>query len=383
MLPFMDSVRRAQGNALQALGFGPSECSYRIHASGRCWHLRDYGGAAAAPSLLIVAAPIKRPYIWDIAPSLSAVRYCLNHGLHVYLLEWLPPGDGAAGLDEYADRAISEAVVRITDQNGSIEPVLMGHSLGGTFAAIFAALEPQSIRGLVLLGSPLCFQQGTSRFHDAIASLAPSILSGTDIVAGTLLSQLSALASPSTFIWSRLVDAALSVGDPSAMDMCCRVERWTLDEMPLPGRLAHQILQWLYRENRFCRGVLPIHHRKVGPSSLRVPTLAVVNTADEIAPLASVRPFTEAMPVRDVRLIEYPGETGVGLQHLAILTGRNAYAQVWPEIISWLNAGIEAGLPSVRHASLCHRGPSASVRSVSKGRQQDRREMLEGPHWRR
>jgi polyhydroxyalkanoate synthase len=35
-------------------------------------------------------------------------------------------------------------------------------------------------------------------------------------------------------------------------------------------------------------------------------------------------------------MIEYPGELGVCLQHLGILVGRQAYANVWPEIISWL-----------------------------------------------
>ncbi len=34
-----------------------------------------------------------------------------------------------------------------------------------------------------------------------------------------------------------------------------------------------------------------------------------------------------------------PGaRTKTGLQHLAILVGRQAYARVWPEIVSWLNA---------------------------------------------
>jgi len=27
-----------------------------------------------------------------------------------------------------------------------------------------------------------------------------------------------------------------------------------------------------------------------------------------------------------------------GLQHLAILVGRQAYAEIWPEILSWLKA---------------------------------------------
>jgi poly[(R)-3-hydroxyalkanoate] polymerase subunit PhaC len=71
---------------------------------------------------------------------------------------------------------------------------------------------------------------------------------------------------------------------------------------------------------------------------MRLPTLAVVNPTDEIAPAASVLPFIEAIPGEDVRVLEYPGEIGVGLQHLGIVVGRQAYARVWPEIISWLNA---------------------------------------------
>jgi polyhydroxyalkanoate synthase len=339
MFAFMDTLRRTQGAALEALGFGPAERGFRVLVSGRRWRLRDYADPDAEPSLLIVPAPIKRPYIWDLAPSVSAVRYCLHHRLRVYLLEWLPPshGDGNDGLDEYADQAISEAAARIASEAREAKPFLMGHSLGGTFAAIFGALHPHSVRGLVLLGAPLCFQPGTSRYRDAIVSMAPSTLSGTDIVPGSLLSQLSALASPSTFIWSRLVDAAFSIADPAAMHLHARVERWALDEMPLPGQLVNQILQLLYRENRLCRGTLSVRNRVVGPRSLRLPTLAVVNTADEIAPPTSIMPFINAMPAQKVHLIEYRGEIGVGLQHLAILAGRQAYARTWPEIISWLS----------------------------------------------
>ncbi len=340
MLELMDALRRAQGNALEMLGFGPNECGYRVLASAPRWRLRDYASLDAGPAVLMIPAPIKRPYIWDLAPSASAVRYCLQHGLRVYLLEWMPPrfGHGNAGLDEYADEAIAAAVAKIASEAGGKKPFLIGHSLGGTFAAIFGALEPQSIRGLVLLGSPLCFRPGSSRFRDSIVSIAPSTLSDIDIVPGSLLSQISALAAPDSFIWSRMRDAALSIGDPVAVDIHARVERWTLDEAPLPGRLVDQILGWLYREDRFCRGILPARGSTVGPSSLRLPTLAVVNTADEVAPPASVMPFIEAMPARDARIIEYAGETGVGLQHLAILAGRNAYARVWPQIIAWLNA---------------------------------------------
>jgi polyhydroxyalkanoate synthase len=149
---------------------------------------------------------------------------------------------------------------------------------------------------------------------------------------------MAALAAPSTFIWSRLMDAALSATDRQALEIHALVERWTLDEVALPGRLVHEIMQWLFRENRFCRGTLKVCGAVLGPSRLFVPTLAVVNTADEIAPLTSIKPCIDATPVTDARIIEYPGETGVGLQHLGILVGRQAHARVWPEIIAWLKS---------------------------------------------
>ena len=133
------------------------------------------------------------------------------------------------------------------------------------------------------------------------------------------------------------MDAAMSSADPLAMEIHARVERWALDEVPLPGKLVHQIIDWLYRENRFCRGTLKIGGKVIGPSSLSVPTLGVVNTADEIAPLSSIKPFADAM-AKNVRIIEYPGELGVCLQHLGILVGRHAQAHVWPEIVSWLKS---------------------------------------------
>jgi hypothetical protein len=55
-------------------------------------------------------------------------------------------------------------------------------------------------------------------------------------------------------------------------------------------------------------------------------------------PAATVQMRCELVGLTEnVRIIEYPGEIGVSLQHLGILVGRQAHADVWPEIISWLN----------------------------------------------
>ena len=335
-----DVLRRVQGDlAGTFIGLGPTECQYKVVTSGWHWRVRDYGGEDQSRSPLIIAAPIKKPYIWDLAPSASTINHCLHQNLHVQLLEWMPASQrtGYIGLNECV-AAIKEAVATATRAARGSKPFLIGHSLGGTLAAIYAAFMPESIGGLVLLGAPLCFEPSKSEFRDALVSLVPSELSDADIFPGSLLSQASALASPHTFIWSRLMDAAISVVDPRAIEVHARVERWALDEVPLPGKLVHQIIEWLYRENRFCRGTLNIGEKLVGPSSLSTPTLAIINTSDEVAPPTAVKPFIEAMPAKNGRIIEYPGEVGACLQHLAILIGRQARANVWPQILSWLKS---------------------------------------------
>jgi polyhydroxyalkanoate synthase len=122
-----DILRRAQGHAFGAFGLDPNECPYQVVASGPFWRLRDYTKHDTAQSLLIVAAPIKRPYIWDLAPTASAIRYCLGQDLHVRLLEWLPASrtTGNNGLTEYAE-AISNCVAKISSESAGVKPFLIG-----------------------------------------------------------------------------------------------------------------------------------------------------------------------------------------------------------------------------------------------------------------
>ena len=341
-LALSDAVRRTQGEALDALGFGPRECGHEITACGPGWRLRAYGDGSGRP-LLIVPAPIKRAYVWDLAPAVSVVRRLLDHGLGVHLLEWAPParGAGEGDLDAHVE-AIGAALAEVAPKSvartsGAAAPILVGHSLGGTLAAVFAACDPHGPGGLVLLGSPLCFGERVSAFRDALASMTRVRLAEGTPVPGSMLTLASVLASPRTFLWSRLADLSASLADPEALEVHLRVARWALDEVPLPARLAGQILGWLYREDRFFRGALPVRGRVVGPGDLSTPTLAAVDLGDEIAPLAAVKPFLDAAPAAS-RLIEYPPETGVGLQHLAPLVGRRAHGVLWPQIIAWIDA---------------------------------------------
>lgn len=338
-MSLLDSLRRAQGALLALSGLGSAECRHRTLASGTFWRLRAYEGGGDGPAVLIVAAPIKQPYVWDLAPSVSAVRRLLGHGCRVFLLEWMPASHRTAdaGLAAYAGEAIGTAVAAVTGETGG-KPFLMGHSLGGTFSAIHTALAPESVRGLVLAGAPLCFAPGSSRFRDAIVDYMPKSVGTIEVVPGTLLTQVCSAAAPDIFVWARATDAARSIADPAAALVHARVERWALDELPLSGALVREIFRDLYHGDRFHGGTLDIAGERLAPWRLRLPTLAIANTADDIAPPGSIAPFVESMPPDRARLIVHDGEHGVGLQHLAVLVGRKAHAEVWPGILAWLDA---------------------------------------------
>jgi len=340
----LDGFRRMQGDLLGSFGFGPCESRYRAIASGSYWQLRDYNSAQQPHAVLIVAAPIKRPYIWDLAPSVSAIRCCIDAGFRVYLLEWLPASEKTCniGIAECV-QAISAALETIASAMENHKSILVGHSLGGTLAAIYAASAPGTVGGLVLLSAPLCFRAGESLFRDALVSLVPDPVSERKPYPGSILSLASMAAFPAAFIRSRFTDAIHSIADPAAMDLHARIERWALDEVALPGKLVSEIVERLYRENRFCRGILNVEGRMIGPENLSASTLAVVNMADLVAPLNSVSPVGEALGPERFRIIEYPGERGIGLQHLGILVGRHAHAQVWPQIIDWMTVQYARG----------------------------------------
>src|SRR3954463_4312766 len=97
---WMDEARRQVGRALDASGLGPQETPYRVVAEWPGARLRAYHGQERTdgPVLLIIPAPFKKAYLWDLLPEVSVVRRCLARGLRVYLLEWLIPPQGGEDL---------------------------------------------------------------------------------------------------------------------------------------------------------------------------------------------------------------------------------------------------------------------------------------------
>jgi polyhydroxyalkanoate synthase len=328
----LDRARRLQGALLDAAGIGPIETAYRVVRRRPGVTLRRYSDAGEpGPLALIVPAPIKRPYIWDLAPEVSVVRRCLSAGATVFLADWQPaPPD--YGLEQYAERLILDCL----DAAGGEPAILLGHSLGGLFAAIFAALHPKRVRGLVLLASPLHFGAHAPAFKTMAAGLEGQDL--PESLPGSFLSTASLNAAPGPFGWERWMDAVLSLADAAELRTHAQVERWTLDEFALPRRLVAELIVLIVREDRFARGTLEIDGRSAAPARLTAPLLCVLDPLCRLVSPEAVLPLLEAAASRDKTVLHYERDVGVSLQHVGPLVSRHAHETLWPRIVRWIEA---------------------------------------------
>lgn len=345
----LDRCRRRQGRTADALGYGPARTPFRVAADWPGVRLRSYGdGKARSGPVLVVPAPIKRPYIWDLLPRVSVVRRLVQGGWDVYLLDWTDFEDNleAFGLQRYADDLIGAAVDEMTARTGIDRPVLIGHSLGGTLAAIFSAAHSQRVNALVLIEAPLAFGKDAGAFAPVVAATPPAgqVIDIHATVPGSLLNVLSALAAPESFQWERWLDWVAMACDYRRREIQMRVERWSLDEFALPGRLFTEVVEWLYREDRFRRGTLRIGGRCVAAADMALPVLAVVNPSSRVVPPKSAVTPLYLAENAERRVLSYAGERGVALQHLGVLVGEAAHRELWPEIEEWLQGHVGAAM---------------------------------------
>ncbi len=332
----MDVVRRAQGGVLAACGFGPEESRAECLVSLPGLRLRAYGGAGRP--VLLVPAPIKRHYIWDLEPKVSVVRRCLGHGLAVYLCEWRD--DAAAGYGLYDNARDLVATLGIVARRHRSPPMVIGHSLGGTLAAIAAAQRPAAVAALAVVEAPLCFGSGGGSFsrlvaaHAAVEPLLPFHAS----VPGAFLSAFAAAAAPEVFQYGRWADLMATAADWDGLRRHLRVERWVLDELPMPRRLFADVTELLYRCNAFHRGRLDLGEGTLGPGGIHAPLLAIVDPDSAIVPPQAVQPFLGAAAAREKLVIEVRPEPGTGFPHLTALVGLRCHRAMWSRALTWLSA---------------------------------------------
>src|SRR5215210_7501612 len=140
-------------------GLTPKEAVWQ-RGEARLYHYEPTREKKYPTPILIVYAPILRPYILDLVPGNSFVEYLLAEGFDVYLLDWGNDGpeDKHLSFEDWILDYMPEAVESVLTNSGAEGLTIFGYCQGGTMSAMYASLFPEEhLKNLILLATPTDF----------------------------------------------------------------------------------------------------------------------------------------------------------------------------------------------------------------------------------
>ena len=292
--------------------------------------LLDYGPAGGAP-VLVVPSLVNRPYILDLAPGKSLLRFLAEQGLRPLLVDWGRPGatERRFGLTEYIAGRLEGAAAAAVGAAGMPVAVL-GYCMGGLLALALAQRRAKLVSSLVLLATPWDFHAeapGQARLLGELATAMTQGFASLGEVPVDVLQMLFAALDPLLALRKFSRFAGVAEGSPEERDFVA-VEDWLNDGVPLALLVAQECLGGWYGDNTPGQGRWQVGGQPVLPARVSLPSLVVVPAQDRIVPPATAAVLADRL--RGSERLMPP------LGHIGMIVAREAPATVWQPLARWL-----------------------------------------------
>ena len=284
--------------------------------------------------LVLVMSLVSKPYIFDLAEGQSLIEFLVGRGHDVYMIDWGIPRPEHAKLSfaDYILDFLPECVDRVGADSGERDVTMVGYCLGGTIAAMYAALHTDGpLKNLVCLTTPVNSDgmplQRTwaepdhfdiDRLVDELGNIPPELVVSS-------IEMLRPLQRASSRM--KLLD---NVENDAFVTAHLRIDRWANDQIPFPGEVARQMQKDFLVANKLYRGEFMVGERRVDLGAIRVPFLHVRALHDYLVPEASSRDLVDMVSSKDKQDIILKGG------HVSLIAGGNAKFRLWPQIDAWL-----------------------------------------------
>ncbi|MBY0520518.1 MAG: alpha/beta fold hydrolase, partial [Sphingomonas sp.] len=286
------------------------------HRVGRA-SLRDYGGSGAP--VLFVPSLINPPFVLDLAPERSLVRWLAAQGHRVLLLDWGTPDATERDCDiSQHVAALLLPLARLLET----PPVLVGYCLGGTIAVAAACLMP--VRGLAMIAAPWHFAGFSKEARGRIAALwqaAEPMCRTMGLVPMEVLQSAFWSLDPARTIAKYEAFAAMAADSAPAKTFVA-LEDWANGGAPLTYAAGAQMFDFFARDLPGS-GDWQVNGTTIDPATLTCPTIDFVSMTDRIVPSASAAGFADRH------------ELHAG--HVGMMVGSRAQAQLWAPLADWIS----------------------------------------------
>ncbi len=284
--------------------------------------------------VLVVYALVNRQYMLDLQPDRSMIRNLLNLGLDVFIIDWGYPtkADMYLGLDDYINGYIDNCVnvVRKVSQCDKVN--LMGICQGGTFSAIYSALNPDKIQNLVTLVAPIDFSTNEGLLFNWSKHLnIDALVDAYKIIPGDFLNGGFLMLMPFNLNIRKYVDMLDVMEDKDKLLNFLRMEKWIFDSPGQAGECMRQFIKDCYQDNKLVKGELKIGDRLVDLGNITMPLLNIYASADHLVPPAATKPLNDLVGTEDKTLYEFKGG------HIGVFVGGKSQKELAPAISKWLH----------------------------------------------
>ena len=317
-----------------AVGGTPAD---EIHAENK-WRLLRYRRDTPATfdtPVLLVPSLINRHYILDLVPGKSLVEFLLARGHDVFVIDWGTPGpeDRFLTFDDICDRYLGRAL-RITARHSPRGNAhVLGYCLGGTLAAIHAAVHPKRFASLIALAAPVAFgDRGLlSRWTRTNSFDVDTVVEATGLVPWQLLQSAFHMLRP-TLGLSKAVHLLDRAESDEFLDGFVAMETWGNDNVSFPGECYRRYVRELYREDALVKGTFRLSGKRADLSRIDCPVLAITFEHDGIVPAESAAALLDHVSSSDAHRLHLPGG------HVGAVVARSAAKGLWPAISDFWSA---------------------------------------------
>lgn len=300
------------------------------------WRLLRYrprpAGVAFTTPILLVPSLINRHYVLDLMPGKSFAGFLVERGHDVFVIDWGTPGDEDRYLafDDVCDGYLGRAVRQAARATARGQVHLLGYCLGGTLAAIHAAVRPGPVASLTALAAPIQFgAEGLlSAWTRSPSFDLDALVDANGNVPWQLLQSSFTMLRP-TLPLSKAMHLIDRAWNDEFLDGFLALETWGNDNVSFPGEFYRRYLDALYRKDELARGTFTLSGMPARLSQVTCPTLAVTFEHDNIVPAASAAALLPLVGATDKQQIHLPGG------HVGAVVSKSAAKTLWPQLSDW------------------------------------------------
>ncbi|HQR26989.1 MAG TPA: alpha/beta fold hydrolase [Nocardioides sp.] len=306
------------------------------------YHYRPAGRSTTEGDPVLLVTPLAAPSLcFDLRRGCSLVEHLVQAGRPTYLVEYgqVSFRDRNLGMEHWIDEVVPTAIRETSEHCGGRPVHLVGWSLGGIFALLTAADQPDlPIASVTAVGTPFDVKQ-----VPLVAPLRP-LLNLTDGRGAITRTYQTLGGAPKPLVrWAfqlssfqKLVTKPLAIAtrldDTDFLAQLEAVDRFTDNMIAYPGRTFGQLYHRFVKGNQLVHGTFALGDRIISMANLRQPVLVFAGATDGIAPVPAVRALLPLLSgAQEVRFEIVPGG------HLGMLTGRASRGTTWRVMDEWFD----------------------------------------------